>query len=189
MTAGLIAGAVELAAGFFRDSCTAAGFEPVPETEADPFSFVRLSADESALPGLVAAPPEPGAFEMAAPVAGAPDCCGASLAFGVLGAAAAPAGGVPLVPGTGNTLAFGNPCWTCGKALGARFAGCVKPGADFCPAAVPGAAGLIEALGGIGSLPCWISDAFCATAGGSVAVAAAPPFPSDGTPPAAGCGD
>jgi len=33
---------------------------------------------------------------------------------------------------------------------------------------VPGlAAGLIEALGGTGNLPCWISEAFCATEGGS----------------------
>jgi hypothetical protein len=30
---------------------------------------------------------------------------------------------------------------------------------------------LIDALGGVGSLPCWISEALCATAGGSVAVA------------------
>jgi hypothetical protein len=29
------------------------------------------------------------------------------------------------------------------------------------------AAGLIEALGGTASLPCWISEALCATAGGS----------------------
>jgi hypothetical protein len=33
---------------------------------------------------------------------------------------------------------------------------------------VPGlAVGLIDALGGTGSLPCWISEARCATAGGS----------------------
>jgi hypothetical protein len=53
--------------------------------------------------------------------------------------------------------------------------------------AVPGlAAGLIEALGGTGSFPCWISEAFCATAGGSDGPApATPPCPGDtgGTTP------
>lgn len=40
--------------------------------------------------------------------------------------------------------------------------------------------GLIEALGGGGSFPCWISEALCATAGGSAGPAAigiAPPCP------------
>lgn len=83
--------------------------------------------------------------------------------MGVVGAAPkwAPGGGsgAPLAPGTGNALALGNPC-PCGSALGATLAG-VTPG-------VPGlAAGLIDALGGTGSLPCWISEARCATAGGS----------------------
>jgi hypothetical protein len=54
---------------------------------------------------------------------------------------------------------------------------------------VPGlAAGLIEALGGTGIFPCWISVAFCATAGGSAGPApagVAPPCPGDtgGTTP------
>jgi hypothetical protein len=54
---------------------------------------------------------------------------------------------------------------------------------------VPGlAAGLIEALGGTGIFPCWISVAFCATAGGSAGPApagVAPPCPgdTDGTTP------
>jgi len=55
--------------------------------------------------------------------------------------------------------------------------GSVAFGLPACPA--PGkpalAAGLIAALGGIGALPCWISVALCATAGGSVGVA--PPCP------------
>lgn len=50
------------------------------------------------------------------------------------------------------------------------------------------AAGLIEALGGTGSFPCWISEAFCATAGGNDGPApagVAPPCPGDtgGTTP------
>jgi hypothetical protein len=52
------------------------------------------------------------------------------------------------------------------------------------------AAGLIEALGGTGSFPCWISEAFCATAGGSDGPAPAgvtPPCP--GAPLAAGDND
>jgi hypothetical protein len=63
-----------------------------------------------------------------------------------------------------------------GSALGA-LAGSVAFGLPACPA--PGkpalAAGLIAALGGTGALPCWISVALCATAGGSVGVA--PPCP------------
>jgi hypothetical protein len=49
---------------------------------------------------------------------------------------------------------------------------------------------LIEALGGTGSFPCWISEAFCATAGGSdgpVPVCVTPPCP--GAPLAAGDND
>ena len=56
--------------------------------------------------------------------------------------------------------------------------------APFWPDGTPGrpvlAAGLIEALGGTGSFPCWISEARCATAGGSagpVAAGIAPPCP------------
>jgi hypothetical protein len=40
---------------------------------------------------------------------------------------------------------------------------------------------LIEALGGIGSFPCWISEAFCATAAGS-----AGPAPPGATAPCPG---
>jgi hypothetical protein len=55
-------------------------------------------------------------------------------------------------------LAFGTPD-AGGNALGATLAG-TAPGA-------PGlAVGLIDALGGTGSLPCWIIEARCATAGG-----------------------
>ena len=42
-------------------------------------------------------------------------------------------------------------------------------------------AGLIAALGGIGSFPCWISEAFCAAAAGSVG-----PVPAGATAPCPG---
>ena len=82
---------------------------------------------------------------------------------------------MPLAPGTGSALVLGKGCAE-GSALGA-LAGSVAFGLPACPA--PGkpalAAGLIAALGGTGALPCWISVALCATAGGSVGVA--PPCP------------
>ena len=75
-----------------------------------------------------------------------------------------------MAPGTGSALGFGT-VGLCGSALGDTFAGTGAVGAAFCPFGAPGAAGLaaglIEALGGGGSFPCWISEAFCATAGGS----------------------
>ena len=80
-------------------------------------------------------------------------------------------GGAPLAPGTGRALVLGKG-WVEGSAPGA-LAGCSGLGLPVCPA--PGnpafAAGLIVALGGTGALPCWISVALCATAGGSVGVA------------------
>ena len=109
------------------------------------------------------------------------------------------AGGAPLAPGTGSALVLGK-VWFDGSAPGA-LTGCVTFGLPACPA--PGkpvlAAGLIAALGGTGALPCWISVALCATAGGSVGVAppcagttgepgrpiALAPSPATG---AAGCG-
>ena len=109
---------------------------------------------------------------------------GASLAFGLTApggdTAALGAGGAPLAPGTGNALVLGND-WFGASAFGA-LTGCITFGLPAGPA--PGkpalAAGLIAALGGTGALPCWISVALCATAGGSVGVA--PPRP--GTTPA-----
>ena len=106
---------------------------------------------------------------------------GASLAFGLTApgdtAALGGAGGAPLAPGTGRALVLGKG-WVEGSAPGA-LAGCVPFGLPACPAGAPGktafAAGLIVALGGTGALPCWISVARCATAGGSVGVA--PPCP------------
>ena len=140
-------------------------------------------------------------------VAGAADpgglAPGAGLAFGLTvpgeTAAVGGAGGAPLAPGTGRALVLGKG-WVEGSAPGA-LAGSVAFGLPACPA--PGkpafAAGLIVALGGTGALPCWISVALCATAGGSVGVA--PPGPGatgePGRPPAlapspatgaAGCG-
>ena len=119
----------------------------------------------------------PGAVGAATPGGVAP---GASLAFGltVPGATAAlgGAGGAPLAPGTGSALVLGK-VWFDGSAPGA-LTGCVTFGLPAGPA--PGkpvltAAGLIAALGGTGALPCWISVALWATAGGSVGVA--PPCP------------
>jgi len=96
--------------------------------------------------------------------------------------------------------------WFGGSAPGA-LAGNGAFGLPICPAGAPGkpvrtAAGLIVALGGTGALPCWISVARCATAGGSVGVAppcpgaiGAPgrppplvPGPASPTPGAPGCG-
>jgi hypothetical protein len=51
---------------------------------------------------------------------------------------------------------------------------------DGAPGAPGRAPGLIEALGGTGNFPCWISEARCATAGGSpgaAPVGTAPPCP------------
>jgi hypothetical protein len=61
-------------------------------------------------------------------------------------------------------FAGGNLVWVCGVTPGATFAG--------LGVGVPGrAVGLIDALGGTGSLPCWIREARCATAGGTAAPA------------------
>ena len=75
--------------------------------------------------------------------------------------------GVPAVPG--KAFCLGSVCWGAAVAVGeVRLAG-TAPG-------VPGlAAGLIEALGGGGSLPCCISEARWATAGGNVGLTAALP--------------
>jgi hypothetical protein len=109
------------------------------------------------------------------PGRGAP---GASLAFGFIApgdtAALGGAGGAPLAPGTGRALILGEGCVE-GGVPGGAFTGCVAFGLPACPAGAPGkpvlTAGLIVALGGTGALPCWISVALCATAGGNVGVA------------------
>jgi hypothetical protein len=123
---------------------------------------------------------EPGA---ATGAVGAADPGGTApgLAFGLTPpgdtAALGGTGGAPLAPGTGRALVLGKG-WVDGSAPGA-LAGSVPFGLPVCPAGAPGkpalAAGLIVALGGTGALPCWISVALCATAGGSVGVA--PPCP------------
>jgi hypothetical protein len=137
-----------------------------------------------------------------APVA-PPGASGAGLAFGLTApgdtAALGGGGGAPLAPGTGSALVLGRGCVE-GSAPGA-LAGSGAFGLPACPA--PGkpvlAAGLIAALGGTGALPCWISVALCATAGGSVGVAPLCPGATGepGRPPAlvpspptgaAGCG-
>ena len=90
------------------------------------------------------------------------------------------AGGAPLVPGTGSALGLGK-TWF-GASMPGAVAGCAPfgvlagpPGAFGAPGKPVLTAGLIEALGGTGAFPCWISVARCATAGGSTGVA--PPCP------------
>jgi hypothetical protein len=127
-----------------------------------------------------------GAAGAADPGRGAP---GASLAFGFTApgdtAALGGAGGAPLAPGTGRALILGEGCVE-GGVPGGAFTGCVAFGLPACPAGAPGkpvlTAGLIVALGGTGALPCWISVALCATAGGNVGVA--PPRCAGATAPA-----
>ena len=63
------------------------------------------------------------------------------------------AGGIPFAPGTGRALAFGS-AWPASGAFGVTLAGTATafwPGAPGAPGL---AAGLIEALGGMGCLPC-----------------------------------
>jgi hypothetical protein len=127
-----------------------------------------------------------------APVAAGGGPPGASLAFGLTPpgdtAALGGGGGAPLAPGIGRALVLGKG-WFGGSAPGA-LAGNGAFGLPVCPAGAPDkpvrTAGLIAALGGTGALPCWISVALCATAGGSVGVA--PPCPGTtgepGRPPA-----
>jgi len=134
---------------------------------------------------------EPGAAPGAVGAAG-PGGAAPGLAFGLTApgdtAALGGTGGAPLAPGTGRALVLGKG-WVDGSAPGA-LAGSVPFGLPVCPAGAPGkpvlTAGLIVALGGTGALPCWISVALCATAGGSVGVA--PPCPGaigePGRPPA-----
>ena len=132
-----------------------------------------------------------------AAAAGAVPCCGTEgvtvFALGsAVGAPAAPVGGgggAPFVPGTGSAFAFGRG-WPCGVTAGA-LAGSVLGAATPLPGRTPPTpgltnAGLIDALGGTGALPCWISVALCATEGGSAAVAA--PGAATGAPPLAPSG-
>lgn len=173
------------------DSGVTVGLAVAPGTGVGLFGL-----DGAAPPaGAFGVPAAAGAFETAAGGA-APGCCGASfvpgwVAFTGGGPAAGGGGGAPLVPGTGSELAFGN-AWPCGSAFGAILAGGGAFAGAICPTGAPAlpafAAGFIDALGGIGSLPCWISEAFCATAGGSAAVAPAGPgagMAGDGAAPLA----
>ena len=96
---------------------------------------------------------------------GLPGAPGAALSFWKFGRPVAPGGGslvlvlapgvgggggAPQAPGTGSALVFGSSSRN-GAAPGLTLAG-----------VTPGARGLIAALGGAGSLPCWISEARCA---------------------------
>jgi hypothetical protein len=145
--------------------------------------------------GPLGVPAAPGAV----PGGSVAPCCAGGVPVLALGlttdgapvAALGGGGGAPFAPGTGSALAFGNG-WVWDGAFGGRFTGggafaaapplapglpgaAGLPGAPGVPSA-PGAPGftavLIEALGGAGSLPCWISVAFCATEGGSAGLAA-----------------
>jgi len=123
-------------------------------------------------------PAAPGRFGAAPAGGGVP---GASFALGFDTFGAGPVtpggtGGAPLVPGTGSALAFGG-AWPGGGALGDTFVGTGVGGPAFGPDGAPGvpglAGGFIKALCGIGSFPCWISEAFCWAAAGSAGPTAA----------------
>jgi hypothetical protein len=104
---------------------------------------------------------------------------GASFKFGFLAPVAVPGGkgGAPWAPGTGSALGFGK---FCGFTVVDRDLPGVAPGTVTGANAAGLIVGLIEALGGTGSFPCWISEARCATEGGKEAAAAdsaGPPVP------------
>jgi len=152
-----------------------------------PGGFGPPTAAGAFVAGNLATPAPAGAFGGAVDD-GAVPCCGpggvTSLALG-LPAPGAPVaalggGGAPFVPGTGNAFARGKG-WPCGASAGA-LAGCTFGAAvPVGPAGLM--AGLIEALGGTGALPCWISVARCATEGGNAGPAA--PGAATGSPPLA----
>ena len=149
---------------------------------------------------------EPIAVLAPGPPGGEPPGTGLPFGFKAPGATAAlgGAGGAPRAPGTGSALGLCN-VWFgeagfCGRPAGAfAWIGALgRPGWPGVPG-MPGlTAGLIDALGGTGALPCWIRLARCATAGGSVGVAlpacpgttgapirppGLPPGPTTGAPP------
>jgi hypothetical protein len=118
-------------------------------------------------------------------VAAVPDgdvVTGAGFKLGLVVVAAVPDGrvGAPWVPGTGSALAFGK---FCGFAVVDSVLGVVPGEVVVTPPNAAGLiVGLIEALGGTGSFPCWISEARCATEGGKEAAAAdgsVPPVPAN----------
>jgi hypothetical protein len=104
---------------------------------------------------------------------------GASFKFGFAAPVAAPdgKGGAPWAPGTGSALGFGK---FGGFTVVDKDLPGVAPGAVGTPKAAGLIVGLIDALGGAGSFPCWMSEARCATEGGKEAAAAdsaGPPVP------------
>ena len=107
------------------------------------------------------------------------DGFGANLAVGTVALGVVATGAEPLPVADGSGVAEPGNAFCLGMVVegvvpGATFAGMV--------AGVPGlVAGLIEALGGGGTLPCWISEARCATVLGSVG----PRAPVCGPPAAA----
>ena len=72
-----------------------------------------------------------------------------------------------MVPGTGSSLSFGSASPPLDRALGDTLGGDTGVGPAFRSPDIAGVAdlsvGLIEALAGIGFLPCWISVACCFT--------------------------
>jgi hypothetical protein len=73
-------------------------------------------------------------------------------------------------------LVFGSSCRNDG-ALGAMLAGVTR-----------GALGLIDALGGAGNLPCWISEARCSTWDGNAGPSVPPRPPAAAIAAGAGAG-
>ena len=174
--------------GAAGDNAADPGFGGSPALPGVPPAFGVPTTGAFVVGGPLGRPAPTGAAE-----GGVPGCSGegvVALAPGLtVGATAAPtggAGGAPLVPGTGRVFARGRG-WPCGVSAGA-LAGSAFGAAPPWPAGSPGrpgltAAGLIDALGGTGALPCWISVALCATDGGSAGVAA--PGAATGGPPLA----
>jgi hypothetical protein len=151
----------------FLEPSGAAGFASGPWAEPPAFGWPTRGA--GALAPAFGRPAVPGRFG-AAPADGGVPGSSFALGLGALGAGTIPPwgmGGAPFVPGTGSALAFGS-AWPGGGALGDTFVGTGMGGPAFEPDGAPGVPGLvIKALGGIGSFPCWISEAFCWAASGS----------------------
>ena len=127
--------------------------------------------------GVAVGPTWPGKVALEGAIDG--DGFGASLAFGTVALGVVATGAEPLPLGDGSGVPVPGNVFCLGMVVegvvpGVMFAGMV--------AVVPGlAAGLIEALGGGGNLPCWMSEARWATLLGSVG----PRVPVRGPPAAA----
>lgn len=131
-----------------------------------------------------AAAPSPG--RVPGPPGGGPPGAILALGFTTPGETAAlgGAGGAPRAPGIGSALGLGD-VWPGGGSPAGALAGSGalgRPAGPGPPGKPVRTAGLIAALGGTGALPCWISVARCATAGGSDGVALPPCAGPTGAP-------